>query len=311
MEIEQYISKVNEIKEKIENTSLYDESEDNDYGLYYGDNDDKHKIVDKSVDDKNENNEYEDVFDNEDRIVHFNYDEYSYDASELIEEYLDNTIELLNDINTYVNNGYYFRIPQSIQDVKYLLSNDDVLGFLAKNEIFTDDILYLLEKYQFIVDQNKFYEGNENKLPLNLIKDLKDELIYSIINNPELLFEINPRLFEELIAKIFTKFGMKVDLTQQTRDGGYDIVAFEDNKYSHNKYLIECKRYKPENKVGIQYIDRLIGAHWRNTATKSILVTSSSFTADAKKAAEQHKWTLELRDYDDILNWLNLFWKKL
>ena len=42
---------------------------------------------------------------------------------------------------------------------------------------------------------------------------------------PRRLYELKPRQFEELVAEIWDAFGFEVELTQQTRDGGKDILA--------------------------------------------------------------------------------------
>jgi hypothetical protein len=52
---------------------------------------------------------------------------------------------------------------------------------------------------------------------------VSDELIRVLAERPELMYELRPRQFEELLADIFARQGFDVELTQQTRDGGYDL----------------------------------------------------------------------------------------
>src|SRR6202049_4833736 len=74
-------------------------------------------------------------------------------------------------------------------------------------------------------------------------------------------------------------------------------------------HIIECKRYRPDRKVGLSIVQRLYGIKTSYGATKAFLVTSSSFTRDALKFAKQHLWELDLKDHSDLLNWLTLHWK--
>jgi HJR/Mrr/RecB family endonuclease len=127
--------------------------------------------------------------------------------------------------------------------------------------------------------------------------------------NPEIIYGIEPRLFEEVVAEVFKKFRMEIMLTKRTRDGGMDIIAFDDKQYTRNKYIIECKRYAPEKKVGLEIVQRLYGVKVSMNVTKALLVTSSYFTKDAIQFARQHFWELDLKDYNDVVGWLKTFWQ--
>ena len=52
-------------------------------------------------------------------------------------------------------------------------------------------------------------------------------LIERLKQFPDELRLFDRRIFEELIAEIWSGFGYTVELTQQTRDGGKDIVAIK------------------------------------------------------------------------------------
>jgi hypothetical protein len=105
-----------------------------------------------------------------------------------------------------------------------------------------------------------------------IVLELSDRLLHALGQDPALLRGIDARMFEELIAEIFRKFHMEVQLTKRTRDGGVDILAFEDTKYTRNQYIIECKHYSPERKVGLEIVQRLYGVKADLRATKAFLV---------------------------------------
>ena len=189
-----------------------------------------------------------------------------------------------------------------MSDNEFLLNNFDIVGIDYKklNETISC-LIKMLDK------TNQFVSKQELSLP-PVLEDLTNDLISHLTINPELLRKINPRLFEKLIFEIFKKFKMDVQLTKKTRDGGYDIIAFEDNFYTKNSYIIECKRFNSEKKVGIDIVQRLYGVKMGMSINKAFLVTSSFFTKDALNFAKQHIWDIDLKDYNDIIKWLRYFW---
>jgi restriction system protein len=124
------------------------------------------------------------------------------------------------------------------------------------------------------------------------------------LQNPQDLRLIDRRKFEELVAELFNGFGYEVELTKRTRDGGKDIVAIKRNAEADVKYLIECKRPNPGKPVGVKTVRELHSVKITEGATKAILATTTHFTHDAKQLFEQHRWELELRDFESIQQWI-------
>lgn len=139
---------------------------------------------------------------------------------------------------------------------------------------------------------------------LQISRRVNAHLVEYCIRHPNHLRSMESRHFEELIAELFNGFGFNVELTQPTRDGGCDIIAIGGHQLVSNKYLIECKRYAEQNRVGVQPVRALHGVVAADRATKGILVTTSSFTADACVFLERHKWIIEGTAFDGVVNWL-------
>jgi len=99
-------------------------------------------------------------------------------------------------------------------------------------------------------------------------------------------------------------FGFEVELTQATRDGGRDIIAYIRNAVCSYLTFVECKRYAPDNKVGVGVVRSVSGVHYLKRASKSMIVTTSFFSKDAKEEASAIEHQLELKDYTDIKQWL-------
>jgi hypothetical protein len=117
------------------------------------------------------------------------------------------------------------------------------------------------------------------------------------------LLALSPRQFEELIAEIWTRFGYEVELTAQTKDGGKDIVAIRRTAEARLRFLIECKRYRPERKIGVAVVRGLYGVSISERATKAMLATTSSFSQDALRFISDNIWQLEGHDYRSVLDW--------
>ena len=119
-----------------------------------------------------------------------------------------------------------------------------------------------------------------------------------------MLYEISPRVFEEVVAEIFRRKGYDVTLTPATRDGGKDIYVAEKRSLGSFLYLVECKRYGPENLVGPSLVRSLYGVVEAERATAGILATTSFFTKDAKEFQQTVQFRIALQDYLAIQRWL-------
>ena len=100
--------------------------------------------------------------------------------------------------------------------------------------------------------------------------------------------------FENLIREIFEKefstTGGEVEITQASRDGGVDAVAFDPDPIRGGKIVIQAKRYT--NVVGVSAVRDLYGTVMNEGAIKGILVTTSDFGPDSYKFASGKPLTL-------------------
>lgn len=100
--------------------------------------------------------------------------------------------------------------------------------------------------------------------------------------------------FENLIREVFEKEfntnGGEVKITQASRDGGVDAVAFDPDPIRGGKIVIQAKRYT--NIVGVSAVRDLYGTVLNEGATKGILVTTSNYGNDAYNFAQGKPITL-------------------
>src|SRR6266567_4579852 len=98
------------------------------------------------------------------------------------------------------------------------------------------------------------------------------------------LMELTPSEFESLISNLFQKMGLETRLTQASRDGGVDCVAYDPRPIFGGKVVIQAKRYK--HTVGVSAVRDLFGTLQNEGASKGILVTTSGYGKAAFEFAD-------------------------
>jgi HJR/Mrr/RecB family endonuclease len=135
-----------------------------------------------------------------------------------------------------------------------------------------------------------------------------EKIIAGIYKDNRELHHIHHREFEEMVAELLKSRGFEVHLTKQTRDGGTDIIALQDIAGSPFKFLVECKKYAPNRKVGVDIVRGFSYVINTQQANKGLIFTTSYFTADAQKEQQKNMpYLLDLKDQDDILNWVKRY----
>jgi restriction system protein len=97
-------------------------------------------------------------------------------------------------------------------------------------------------------------------------------------------------LIRELFEKEFSKNGGEVKITQASRDGGVDAIAFDPDPIRGGKIVIQAKRYT--NVVGVAAVRDLYGTVHNEGANKGILVTTATYGSDAYEFAKDKPLTL-------------------
>jgi restriction system protein len=108
--------------------------------------------------------------------------------------------------------------------------------------------------------------------------------VLSTLDQRPNLMELTPSEFESLITNLFEKMGLETRLTQASRDGGVDCVAYDPRPIFGGKVVIQAKRYK--HTVGVSAVRDLFGTMQNEGASKGILVTTSGYGKAAFEFAE-------------------------
>lgn len=136
------------------------------------------------------------------------------------------------------------------------------------------------------------------------VSEVNDWMLNELKKNPTDLYQLSSRRFEELIAEILIRKGYEVELTSATRDGGKDIYAARKDDLGSFLYIVECKKYNPNHKVGVNVLRDLYGVLSKERATYGVAVTTSYFSKPAQEFQQDIQFQMSLQDFDSIKKWL-------
>ena len=141
---------------------------------------------------------------------------------------------------------------------------------------------------------------------VEIVSLITTELFEYLRRHPDTIYQISPRQFEVLVAEILSSYGWQVQLTPTTKDGGYDIFAVskEGPRGVRTSWIIECKRYERENKVGVEIVRALYGIKSNLKVANALLATTSFFTKGASQF-KASRYDIELKDYPYLIEWIN------
>ncbi len=118
-----------------------------------------------------------------------------------------------------------------------------------------------------------------------ILKDLAADLLQKVL-------EQSPKRFEQIVVDLLLAMGYGGSLddagmvTKYSHDDGIDGIIKED-KLGLDKIYIQAKRYAIGNTIGKPTLHAFAGALDEKKANKGVFITTSNFSADARKFAEE------------------------
>ncbi|QLC35575.1 restriction endonuclease (plasmid) [Halarchaeum sp. CBA1220] len=113
------------------------------------------------------------------------------------------------------------------------------------------------------------------------------------------------REFEVLVADVWSDGGFDARPTKYVQDYNVDVVV----EANGDTELIQAKQYAPDNRVGVETVQRTAGLIVEFDADAVYVVTSSEFTSNAETSAKRMTENVTLVDGErlcDLLNASNL-----
>jgi restriction system protein len=142
--------------------------------------------------------------------------------------------------------------------------------------------------------------GTQESSIITSFTSINDELLRQLDKRPDLLYSLTARQFEEFVAELFLRQGYEVQLTPASKDGGKDLYVATKSDLGTFLFVVECKKYAPDQPVGVELVRHLYGVVEAERATGGILATTSRFTRDARRFQESFRTRLSLKDYIDL-----------
>ena len=130
-------------------------------------------------------------------------------------------------------------------------------------------------------------------------------LLHAIAKDPEHMFALKWREFEEFVAELLARLGYEdVQLGRGTLDAGIDISAYLSHPVGVERIIVQCKRFDASRHVGSPSITQLLGTIELNAASRGLIVTTSSLSRPAQLLVTAHSHRLSAlggQELHDIL----------
>jgi restriction system protein len=113
---------------------------------------------------------------------------------------------------------------------------------------------------------------------ITLVDPIYTYLIDEIKKDSQIIYRIDARRWEEIIAAAYAKAGFdEVILTPRSGDYGIDVIAIKKG-FGSVKFIEQVKAYKPEHVVTADEVRALLGVLQADQdASKAIFTTTSAF----------------------------------
>lgn len=110
----------------------------------------------------------------------------------------------------------------------------------------------------------------------------------------------DPEFFEKAVLDLLMAMGYggaegSATRTQLSRDGGIDGIIDQD-ALGLSRIYVQAKRYASDNTVGRPAIQEFVGALAGNAASQGVFLTTSRFSVDARRYADQVQARIVLVD---------------
>jgi len=132
-------------------------------------------------------------------------------------------------------------------------------------------------------------------------------LAQHLAHDPTLVHGLSPEAFEELICDRLCAMGLEAQRVGGTfhKDGGIDIVFWPHESKFPFLGAAQVRHHRTwKTKEGVGSIRDFAGAIAGHPFGAGIIVTNTSFTADAEWFARERAKLIRLRGYPDVRRWL-------
>jgi len=181
------------------------------------------------------------------------------------------------------------------------------LGSLCRMGAFSIQALHESRKLYNLADHIHDAPDQIGRAAVTQSVEIGRTLAERLRREPRAVYQLEPREFVLIIAELLDDLGYRIECRPATRDGGQDLFAYLDTELGTLLHLVEVKRYRHDHKIGVGLVRSLYGTVVDAQASHGVLVTSSTFSADARKFQHRHRHLLSLKDYGDVEGWIKRY----
>lgn len=153
-----------------------------------------------------------------------------------------------------------------------------------------------------------------NGLRISVSEFCSTTLIEGIRSNPEAISNLSKEDFEALCAELFVSRGFEVDLYRSTKDDGIDFLALKTDGVDPLIFAVQCKHPDSERQnrrqprtLPVATVREIYGVAKAHNITGGIAITSSKYSAAAKKFADLKPEEIAVYNRSDILRWIEKY----
>ncbi|MGW2048690.1 restriction endonuclease [Streptomyces sp. NPDC001858] len=113
---------------------------------------------------------------------------------------------------------------------------------------------------------------------------------------------LDPQAFEQAVCSLLRRDGLTAEHVGRAGDKGADVLVVDR---SRRRVVVQCKRLRPDRKVGDQDVQRVNGTYRHDHGAQfAVIVTTGGFTAAAR--ASGPRYGIRLVDRDALERWADL-----
>ncbi len=223
------------------------------------------------------------------------------ESYKLIAQSIEDSLQAISQLNVYEFWGDSFRYLREIiagYDLIHYYPDDMSDEETEENEKANSKIISEIFKLERERDQDIHKQDSV----IIALSPINDAVLKYLSENPQTLYCLTSRKFEEVMAEIYNRLGYKVELTKATKDGGKDIILRKPDILGDFVYYVECKKYSLNNPVGVGIVREFSGVINMDRVNGGIIATTSYFAKDARNLILDHdlSFQIKLHDYDKI-----------
>ena len=179
--------------------------------------------------------------------------------------------------------GYYQITPKGLE----LLQTPDKINEYINKKLQKRPQTQTRNNNALQINQEDVKELTPNEKIYSAFEDIKVSTYNDIIDT---ILSKSPREFEKIVVSLLQKMGYggeienSGEVTQYSNDKGIDGIIKED-VLGFGRIHIQAKRYKRDNKIGREDLNKFVGALAGTQSSKGVFITTSSFNKNALEYA--------------------------